>query len=221
MDLWAAAARDDRRGIERCLAQGVSADARNADGDTALLVAASLGREVSVRTLLERGAGPDATDPRGRTPLMRAVEIGHAGIARLLLDAGARIIAERPPPEALREELRRWLDEDAGFGDDHDRTVLGVNELVVRLRGMGVPRGLDISERERLTLFLDDVVRYDREVRELRARREFILLQVDAEVPPADLLDKIRHYRSRTRRLVTTATQLRMERVVLERLIVP
>jgi hypothetical protein len=177
---------------------------------------------------------------------MRAAEIGHAAIARLLLDAGARgegalgvamtgapdvgeggsevvrVIAERYPPQALRDELRRWLvDEDAGFGDDRDRTVTGVNELVVRLRGMGIPRGLDISERERLTLFLDDVVRYDREVRDLLARRESILRQVDAEVPPADLLDKIRHYRSRTRRLVTTATQLRMERVVLERLIVP
>lgn len=63
--------------------------ATNADGDTALHLAAWQGHRAVVTLLLDRGAAVDAPGDGGRTPLHYAVREGQAKVAKVLLDAGA------------------------------------------------------------------------------------------------------------------------------------
>jgi hypothetical protein len=180
--------------------------------------AAERGHARVARLLLGAGAEVRRADRRGQRALGIALDdpLGRGEACSRV----ACVIAERYPPAALRDELRRrFLGGEDELRREHVRTVGGVNESVVRLRGMGVPRGLDVSERERLTMFLEDVVKYDREVRDLLASRGAILKRIEEGDARADLMEEIRRYPRRARALATAATQLRMERVVLERLI--
>jgi len=61
------------RQLRAPLDKGVSANARDAAGNTALMQACVYGNLQSVRLLLERGAEVNATNAAGATPLMRAV----------------------------------------------------------------------------------------------------------------------------------------------------
>lgn len=62
---------------------------KNADGQTALYVAAATEQEDVVRTLVKLGLDPNATDPAGNTPLMQAVFTEDGQIIRLLRAVGA------------------------------------------------------------------------------------------------------------------------------------
>lgn len=66
-------------------------DARNAHGETALMLAAFSGHVEIVQQLLAKGA---AVDQPGWTPLSYAAARNRVEIARLLLKAGAKIDAE-------------------------------------------------------------------------------------------------------------------------------
>jgi len=59
------------------------------DGDTALGLAARMGRNDIARLLLDRGASVDAPTVIGHTPLMFAAMRGNLALARLLLERGA------------------------------------------------------------------------------------------------------------------------------------
>lgn len=73
--------------LRMALADGSRAGKRS--GYTALMYAANLGREESVRVLLAHGADPNATDNQRSTPLMFAAQHGCDGIVSQLLSAGA------------------------------------------------------------------------------------------------------------------------------------
>lgn len=62
-----------------------SIDARNYEGQTALMLAAISGCATGVRLLLDTGAAPNAHDRKGRTALMEAVRGRHEQVVRLLL----------------------------------------------------------------------------------------------------------------------------------------
>jgi ankyrin repeat protein len=68
-----------RRGV-------VSIDDRDAEGKTALHVAAELGDEALVGLLLDKGASSQLQDYRGRLAVYYAVEKGHHEVVELLLD---------------------------------------------------------------------------------------------------------------------------------------
>ena len=87
--LIAAAARQDRQGVEKLLAEGANPN-RAADeyGERALLHAVAAGDVELTRMLLDAGADPDLRG-HGLTPLGLAALMGQARIARMLLDAGA------------------------------------------------------------------------------------------------------------------------------------
>jgi len=70
-----------------------SVDARNAQGLTPLIVAASAGQTEAVRSLLARGAGVNATSADGRTPLIAAVQGGQIEAVQALITAGANLNA--------------------------------------------------------------------------------------------------------------------------------
>lgn len=82
----------------RLLAAGADCNARNADGATALMLAAHAGRLDLVNALLAAGADVNATDGRGWGALMKAahnaeLDRGFADVAQALIDAGANVEA--------------------------------------------------------------------------------------------------------------------------------
>lgn len=81
--------------MEALLDLGAALEARDAAGQTPLLIAAATGAPVvSVGLLLARGADFTAVDARGRTALMLAAEQGSYATLQRLLDAGVDGAAE-------------------------------------------------------------------------------------------------------------------------------
>jgi ankyrin repeat protein len=64
-------------------------DARNPNGLTQLIVAASAGQTATVRSLLASGANIDATSADGRTALIAAAQSGQIDTVKALIAAGA------------------------------------------------------------------------------------------------------------------------------------
>lgn len=79
----------DSRTIERLLTEGVEINGRDRFGQTALMLAATHGRDDVVRILLQSGAEKDITAKFGLSALMLAAINRHTGIAERLVDAGA------------------------------------------------------------------------------------------------------------------------------------
>lgn len=77
--------------LSRLLAAGADINARNANGQTSLMLAAAAGRADVVEWLAARGAGLDHTAKYGLSALMLAVVRGHVDVVRILKDAGASI----------------------------------------------------------------------------------------------------------------------------------
>lgn len=67
--------------VTRCLPQ-------DAEGCTALHVAADGGNAAAVALLLQHGAGADTQSYHGDTPLILAAANGHADVVLALVDAG-------------------------------------------------------------------------------------------------------------------------------------
>jgi len=70
--------------VETLLTQGASVNARDASGQTALIVATLAGQADIVRHLLTFGADPDLIDRQGLTALQHARKIGNTRIEALL-----------------------------------------------------------------------------------------------------------------------------------------
>lgn len=75
--------------LRKALAEGLPLEARDADGNTPLMLAAAYGDPACVRLLLERGADANATNTLGGTPLLRAASDFEK--ARLLVEHGADV----------------------------------------------------------------------------------------------------------------------------------
>jgi hypothetical protein len=67
--------------------------ARDAEGNTALALAAGAGREAAVRFLLKHGAEIDAANNAGETALLLAAKRGNTSMIALLLERGAAVNA--------------------------------------------------------------------------------------------------------------------------------
>jgi len=70
--------------VQYALEKGANANATDAAGSTALILATMIDREI-VELLIEHGADVNATDNYGRTALMISTNNGHDEIAKLLL----------------------------------------------------------------------------------------------------------------------------------------
>ena len=79
--------------VERCLAQGYGADARDEDGWTPLHFAARSGDAAAIGALINADAQVDARTEGGFTPLHWAAGLGHAAAIEALLGAGAQVDA--------------------------------------------------------------------------------------------------------------------------------
>lgn len=70
---------------------GADVNMINSEGETALLVSATNGRNDVVSLLIAEGSNVNSKDRIGRTPLLRAAACGHEETARLLLENGAHV----------------------------------------------------------------------------------------------------------------------------------
>lgn len=71
------------------IGKGANPDMRDADGNTALMLAAQLGYQEGISLLLDRRANVDLANGSGETPLIRAVQNRDLATVRALLTAGA------------------------------------------------------------------------------------------------------------------------------------
>ena len=80
-----AVADDDREAVELFIAAGISINARNSRGETAIAVASAEGYTHLVRLLVEAGAKPGAEE------LERTIDEGDWELSGILLEAGAKL----------------------------------------------------------------------------------------------------------------------------------
>ncbi|XP_041986897.1 protein phosphatase 1 regulatory subunit 16A isoform X2 [Aricia agestis] len=91
--LLEAAARNDIEEVRRLLARGVTPDATNEDGLTALHQCCIDNNEAMMRLLLDNGANVNAEDSEKWTPLHAAATCGNLNLVRILIHRGANLLA--------------------------------------------------------------------------------------------------------------------------------
>ena len=89
------ARKGDAEGLGALLKGGLAVDARDAKGNTLLMLASYHGRTEAVKLLLKSGATVDLRNDKGQTPLGGVAFKGYTEIATLLLDAGADPLADQ------------------------------------------------------------------------------------------------------------------------------
>jgi hypothetical protein len=95
-DLLRAVASGNKAKIEVVLRAGISANAKDEQGQSALTLAAALPHTDIAELLLAHGADVNARSQDGATPLMAAVMTGHKETAKLLLRKGADVNVSAP-----------------------------------------------------------------------------------------------------------------------------
>ncbi|XP_053606357.1 protein phosphatase 1 regulatory subunit 16A isoform X1 [Plodia interpunctella] len=91
--LLEAAARNDIDEVRRLLARGVTPDATNEDGLTALHQCCIDNNEAMMRLLLDHGANVNAEDSEKWTPLHAAATCGNLNLVKILIQRGANLLA--------------------------------------------------------------------------------------------------------------------------------
>ena len=95
-DLLRAVASGNKRKTELGLQAGISANAKDEQGQSALTMAAALPKTDIAELLITHGADVNARSNDGATPLMAAIITGHKETAKLLLRKGADVNASAP-----------------------------------------------------------------------------------------------------------------------------
>jgi len=95
-DLLRAVASGNKGKAELVLRAGISANAKDEQGQSALTVAAALPNTDIAELLMAHGADVNARSQDGATPLMAAMMTGHKETAKLLLRKGADVNASAP-----------------------------------------------------------------------------------------------------------------------------
>ncbi len=90
-DFVKSAARGDLVTVRSLLAQGADVNAKDKNGNTALIEAARTGKAEVVTALVAASADLNAQNKDGWTPPMRAVFAAQATTLKILVDAGARL----------------------------------------------------------------------------------------------------------------------------------
>lgn len=149
--LLSAAAGNDVATINALLATGVEIDARNAAGETALLVATHANNVEAARALIDAGADVNAKDRINDSPYLYAGARGHLEILKMTLTHGADLrsinryggTALIPASERGHVETVRTLIE-ADVDVDHVNNLNWTALLEAIILGDGGPRHVAI-----------------------------------------------------------------------------
>lgn len=101
--------RRDTGWLSYMLGKGATADIRDREGNTPLLIATQLGYTEGVRLLLGEGAGVNAANARGETPVILATQNRDSALVRLLIANGAN---PRLPDRIAGKSARDYAAED-------------------------------------------------------------------------------------------------------------
>ncbi|MBZ2198687.1 ankyrin repeat domain-containing protein [Occultella gossypii] len=104
MDLARAGSTDE---LVEFFDHGLDVDVRDADGNTALMLAAYHGHAPAVAALIERGADVDLRNNRDQSPIAGALFKGEDEIVAALRAAGADLDAGTPSARATAEMFGR------------------------------------------------------------------------------------------------------------------
>ena len=86
---------------------GLSVDAQDAEGNTALMLAAYRGHPETVRALIQRGADVDIRNGRDQSPIAGALFKGEDAVVSLLREAGADLDAGTPSARVTAQMFGR------------------------------------------------------------------------------------------------------------------
>lgn len=86
---------------------GLPVDSQDAEGNTALMLAAYHGHAATVRALIERGADVDLANDRGQAPIAGALFKGEDEVVAVLRDARADLDAGTPSARATAQMFGR------------------------------------------------------------------------------------------------------------------
>lgn len=127
--------------IEALLDKGVSVDARDLNGDTALVAAARSGQAKAIKLLLDRGASINARGDLDCTALTAAASKGHLASVKLLARRGADLnLKEYDGKTALlaarhykHKPISDWLENYKAGAADKDEPPEEISEPAVAL----------------------------------------------------------------------------------------
>jgi hypothetical protein len=113
-ELINAAAAGDIKKIEEFIGRGADINARNANAETPLIVAAKNKKKKALKLIAEKGADLNAADNKGISSLMAVAAAGDTGSAGYLMSKGARVRTgfQKSAIEAAEKNGRRAA---AGF----------------------------------------------------------------------------------------------------------
>ncbi|KAG0001541.1 hypothetical protein BGZ80_005608 [Entomortierella chlamydospora] len=108
-NIWLAASDGDLKAVKSFIEKGVSVDAQDENGYSALHAAASYAHEDLITYLLEKGANVNIQDPDGDTPLFVCETVE---IAKMLIDGGADAthVNEDEMTAAENAEEEEWFE---------------------------------------------------------------------------------------------------------------
>jgi len=104
-DLLGAVASGDKRKTELLLRAGISPNAKDEQGQSALAMAAALPSADIAALLMTHGADVNARSDDGATPLMAAMMAGQKDTAKLLLRKGADVKASAPVGSPIPRQM--------------------------------------------------------------------------------------------------------------------
>ena len=200
--------RGDALGVKALIERGADANARDREGRTILMLAASSDAlpVESVRTLLERGADILARTPHGETALDFARLRGQTPVVDLLVKAGAKetdavaaTVSKPRPAVSARAAVERSLPllqradatflRKAGCVSCHNNSLTAMT--VARARGLGLPVNEEIARKQIATIarYIDgwrERVLQGEGIPGLSDTISYILLGMAAEDYPSD-----------------------------------
>ncbi|OQR83066.1 ankyrin repeat protein [Achlya hypogyna] len=166
--------------VKTLLQQGLSPEASDDIGCTALIVATKSGQFNVVKFLLEFGARTEATDECGRTSLVLATFLGHFHIVKSLLEHQAHveatddnsrtslsIAAERGDLKMVKLLLRMGANLEARDEDDNTPLMIAVKHNHIEVVVFLIKKGANVRVQDIDGATLLEIAKHSRELSQL------------------------------------------------------